>query len=59
MWEMQLKVTYKDYDLCDSSLLQEKVKILHDNLAPATVMEIPGTEEQSKSEKWFMKDGVD
>ena len=55
MWEMQLKVTYKDYDLCDSSLLQEKVKILHDNLAPATVKEIPGTEEQSKSEKWFIE----
>lgn len=53
MWETQLKVTYKNYDLSDPSSLQEKVSILYSNLAPVSLMEIPGTQGQSASEKWF------
>ena len=55
MWETQLKSTYKNYDLGNPSSLQEKVKILSNNHTPATVMEIPGTQGQSASEKWFLE----
>ena len=43
MWETQLKFTHENYDLGDPSFLQEKVKILCENLTPVTVMEISGT----------------
>ena len=55
MWETQLKMTYNDYNLeCDRErVLLEQVSALHKNLKPEALMQIPGTEEQSKSEKWF------
>lgn len=55
MWEMQLKFTYKNYDLSRPSCLKEKVIILYNDLTPATVMEIPGTQGQSACEKWFVQ----
>ena len=55
MWETQLQFTYKDYNLERErvEVLLEKVSALHENLKPEGVMEIPGTEQQSRSEKWF------
>ncbi|CAH3020708.1 unnamed protein product, partial [Porites evermanni] len=55
MWETQLQFTYKDYNLeCERvEVLLEKVSALHENLKPESVMEIPGTEQQIRSEKWF------
>ena len=53
MWETQLKITYENYDLGDPSTLHQKVKILCENLTTAHLMEIPGTEGQSNSERWF------
>lgn len=55
MWETQLQFTYKDYNLERerAEVLLEKVSALHENLKPEGVMEIPGTEQQSRSEKWF------
>ena len=53
MWETQLQLTYKDYNLKRErvEVLLEKVSALHENLKPEALMEIPGT--QSRSEKWF------
>ena len=34
-------------------MLLEHVNALHENLKPEALKEIPGTQEQSKSEKWF------
>lgn len=53
MWETQLKMTYNDYKLdCDRNrVLLEQVSALHENLKPEALMEIPGTQQQSKSEK--------
>ena len=53
MWETQLKITYENYDLGDPSTLHQKVNILCENLTTAHLMEIPGTEGQSNSERWF------
>jgi len=55
MWETQLQYTYGDYNLdCErKGVLLEQVSALHKNLKPKALMEIPGTQEQSKSEKWF------
>ena len=60
MWETQLQFTYKDLNLERErvEVLLEKVSALHENLKPEDLMEIPGTEqqsraEQSRSEKWF------
>ena len=53
MWETQLKITYKDYDLADPFTLGDKVNKLRDNLTPRKHMEIPGTQGQSTSEQWF------
>ena len=49
MWETQLKITYKDYDLADPFTLCDKVNKLRDNLTPSKLMEIPGTQGQSTS----------
>ena len=55
MWETQFQYTYKDYNLERErvEVLLEKVSALHENLKPQALMEIPGTEQQSRSEKWF------
>ena len=55
MWETQLNFTYSDYNLdCERSrVLFEKVTALHNNLKPEALLEIQGTQEQSKSEKWY------
>ena len=55
MWETQLQYTYNDYNLdCErKGVLLEQINALHENLKPEASMEIPGTQEQSKSEKWF------
>jgi len=55
MWETQLNFTYNDYSLdCERSrVLFEKVSALHNNLKPEALLEMQGTQEQSKSEKWF------
>ena len=55
MWETRLQITYKDYNLERQrvEVLLEKVSALHENLKPEALMEIPGTEQQSRSEKWF------
>ena len=55
MWETQLQYTYKDYNLERErvEVLLEKVSALHENLRPEALMEIPGTEQESRSEKWF------
>lgn len=47
--------TYNDYSLdCERSrVLFEKVTALHNNLKPEALLEMQGTQEQSKSEKWF------
>ena len=55
MWERQLNFTYKNYDLSERSCLNKKVKIVYNNLTPATVIEIPGTQGQSACEKWFVE----
>lgn len=55
MWETQLRMTYNDYKLDGdrNRVLLEQVSALHENLKPEALMQIPGTQEQSKSEKWF------
>lgn len=55
MWETQLQFTYKDYNLERErvEVLLEKVSALDENLKPEALMAIPGTEQQSRSEKWF------
>ena len=55
IWETQLRSTHENFDLKDPSCLQEKVKILCKNLTPASVMEIPGTQGQSATKKWFLE----
>ena len=54
MWETQLKITYKDYELRNETEEQliNQVKILLDNLTPDLIGEIPGTKEQSQSNRW-------
>ena len=55
MWETQLRMTYNDYKLEGdrNRVLLEQASALHENLKPEALMQIPGTQEQSKSEKWF------
>ena len=55
MWKTQLRMTYNDYKLEGdrNRVLLEQGSTLHENLKPEALMEIPGTQEQSKSEKWF------
>ena len=55
MWETQLQYNYKDYNLERErvEVLLEKVSALHENLKPEALTVIPGTEEQSRSDKWF------
>ena len=56
MWETQLQHTYGDYSLdCKrKGVLLEQVNALHENLKPEALLAIPGTQQQSKSEKWFL-----
>ncbi|PFX15417.1 hypothetical protein AWC38_SpisGene20362 [Stylophora pistillata] len=55
MWETQLQFTYSDYVLdCErKEMLLKQVKLLYNNLKPEALMEMPATQEQSKSERWF------
>ena len=56
MWESQLQFCYEDYALDDVNMavINEKIKILYQNLTVSEVsMQLPGTEGQSQSEKWF------
>ena len=55
MWETQLQFTYSDYALdCErKEVLLEQVKLLYNNLKLEALMEMPATQEQSKSERWF------
>lgn len=54
-WKTQLKFTYNDYSLdCERSrVLFERVTALYNNLKPEALLEMQGTQEQSKSEKCF------
>ena len=55
MWETQLQFTNSDYALdCErKEVLLEQVKLLYNNLRPEAIMEMPATQKQSKSERWF------
>ena len=57
MWETQLQHTFGDYSLdCKrKGVLLEQVNALHENLKPEALLAIPGTQQQSKSEKWFLE----
>ena len=53
MWETQLQFAYSDYALdCEGKeVLLEQVKLLYNNLKLEALMEMPATQEQSKSER--------
>ena len=51
MWEPQLRINYKDYKLKNTSLLEEQVRDLISNISPKSLMQIEGTEAQSKCGK--------
>lgn len=55
MWQTQLQFTYHEYDLdCERKrVLLELVSRLHENLKPKALIEIPGTQQQKRSIKWF------
>ena len=63
MWETSLRLTFEDYELDEERkvILQEMVSILEDSLQPINpqspvsygAVEVPGTQEQSKSKLWF------
>ena len=55
LWETQLQLSYDDYELSDIDMnnVNKQIKILIENLTPPQLMQIPGTEEQSKSHLWF------
>ena len=57
MWETQLQIAYQDYDISDIdvSKISEKINILLESLTPPKLMQIPGTEGQSQSQKWFQE----
>ena len=42
-----------DYELSDTDMNNKQIKILKENLTPSQLMQIPGTEEQSKSHLWL------
>ena len=54
MWETQLKMVYKDYELSSEreALLVKQVHRLLDNLTPSALGELPKTKGQSQSESW-------
>ena len=52
MWETQLQTTYKDYKMIETTEVEMKVRELTSNLTPPRLMQIEGTEAQSKSENW-------
>ena len=52
MWEVQLKISYNDYQLEDLSILQEKIMDMIRNMSPKSVSQIDNTTEQSQSENW-------
>ena len=53
MWETQLRISYKDYKLDSTSLLEEQVRDLISNISPRSLMQIERTEAQSKCGKWY------
>ena len=53
MWETQLTVTYNDYNLEDTSVLEQQVSDLMANLSPACLSQIDGTKAQNESERWY------
>lgn len=53
MWETQLTVTCNDYDLEDTSVLEQQVSDLMANLSPACLSQIDGTKAPNESERWY------
>lgn len=53
MWETQLRISYKDYKLENTGQLEEQVRDLIYNISPNLLMQIEGTEAQSKCGKWY------
>ena len=55
--QCQLQIAYQDYDISDIDVgkISEKINILLENLTPPKLMQIPGTEGQSQSQKWFQE----
>ena len=53
MWETQLTITYDDYNLEDTSVLEQQVSNLMANLTPDCLSQMEGTTPQNKSEKWY------
>ena len=53
MRETQLRISYKDYKLESTSLLEEQVRDLISNISPKSLMQIERTEAQSKCGKWY------
>lgn len=55
MWETQLSLEYSDYELDEERemSLHQQTQQLIQNLTLPKLMEIPGTRDQSGSEKWF------
>ena len=54
MWETQLLITYEDYAIEPPSvpLLEEKGKLLLNNITSKDPLEIEGTVQQSQSDRW-------
>lgn len=61
MWEIQLLISYHDYnvDLSTLTSLEEKAEALLCNITPTELREIEGTTEQSKSDKWTQNVGFE
>lgn len=53
MWETQLTITYNDFNLEDTSVLEQQVPNLMANLTPDCLSQMEGTMPQNKSEKWY------
>ena len=53
MWETQLTITYSDYNLEDTSVIEQQVSDLMSNLTPDSLSEVEGTKGQNESEKWY------
>ena len=53
MRETQLRISYKDYKLESTSLLEEQVRDLISNISPKSLMQIERTEAQRNFGKWY------
>ena len=53
MRETQLRISYKDYKLESTSLLEEQVRDLISNISPKSLMQIERTEAQRNLGKWY------